>query len=178
MHICSGHPHGNFIPYNSIAKRRSGTGRALARDALLFVRCPPWKSRPCPLAPNTPVIRSEPRGFTVIEVLLAVMLLGVGVMALVGTSAMVTRMIGKGQQYTVVSHRARDRFERLRQAATSTAVACASPAFTSGNAVSGGITERWMVPLTGRERRVAVYLTYRTVQGLRADTMSASILCP
>ena len=34
------------------------------------------------------------RGFTIIEVMLAVVLLTIGAMALVGSSALVTRMIG------------------------------------------------------------------------------------
>lgn len=119
-----------------------------------------------------------PRGFTLVEVILAVMLLGMGVMALVGSSAMVTRMIGSGQQYSAVSQRARNRFEWLRQIAASTPLACTAPGFGSGSAVSGGITERWVVPAAGTERRVVVSLTYRTALGVRADTVSASLLCP
>jgi prepilin-type N-terminal cleavage/methylation domain-containing protein len=41
--------------------------------------------------------QSRERGFTIAEVMIAVVLLSFGVMALVGSSAMVTRMIGKGR---------------------------------------------------------------------------------
>jgi prepilin-type N-terminal cleavage/methylation domain-containing protein len=118
------------------------------------------------------------RGFTLVEVLLAVVLLGIGVMALVGSSAMVTRMIGKGSQYTLVSQRASARFERLRQIAASTSPPCTSGSFASGSAAAlNGISESWVVQTSGSERLVTVYLTYGTVKGTRADTVSATILC-
>ena len=40
------------------------------------------------------------RGFTLIEVMLSVVLLTVGVMALVSSSAMTARMIGRGKSST------------------------------------------------------------------------------
>ena len=43
------------------------------------------------------VHRSEP-GFTLVEVAIALVVLAVGVLALAGSSAMVTRMIGHGRQ--------------------------------------------------------------------------------
>ena len=44
--------------------------------------------------------RGQRAGFTIIEVMIAIVVLGVGVMALVGSSAMVTRMIGAGRTST------------------------------------------------------------------------------
>jgi prepilin-type N-terminal cleavage/methylation domain-containing protein len=117
------------------------------------------------------------RGFTLVEVVLAVMLLGIGVMALLMSSAMVTRMIGEGRQYTLVSQRASARFERLRQMAASTAAPCTAPAFKTDSAVVSGIHERWVVPASGAERVVTVYLRYARVKGPRVDTVSATILC-
>ena len=43
---------------------------------------------------------SNQRGFTIVEVLVAVMVLAVGVIALVGSSATITRMIGRGRHDT------------------------------------------------------------------------------
>jgi len=40
--------------------------------------------------------RTSERGFTLIEIMLAVVVLSVGVMALVRSSALATRMIGRG----------------------------------------------------------------------------------
>ena len=124
------------------------------------------------------MIHSHARsGFTLVEVILAIILLSVGVMALAGTSAMVTRMIGSGHQYGVVSQRASARIDRLRQAAASTAPPCISPAFASDSASGGGIGERWTVPPTGVVRPVTVIVSYRTAGGPRSDTTAATILC-
>ncbi|MBA3344628.1 MAG: prepilin-type N-terminal cleavage/methylation domain-containing protein, partial [Gemmatimonadales bacterium] len=42
-------------------------------------------------------MKRAPAGFTLVEVLVAVVVLGVGIVALAGASAMATRMIGQGQ---------------------------------------------------------------------------------
>jgi hypothetical protein len=77
-----------------------------------------------------------------------------------------------------VSQRASARFERLRQIAASTAAPCTAGTFkTDSVAGPNGIRERWVVPANGTERLVTVYLTYGTVKGTRADTVSATILC-
>ena len=46
------------------------------------------------------------QGFTIIEVLVAVLVLTVGVTALVGSAGMVTRMIGQGKRTTQATQRA------------------------------------------------------------------------
>ena len=61
------------------------------------------------------------RGFTLVEVLVALVLLTVGVMALLGSSAMVSRMIGKGRGSTIAVQVATARLERLRRIAASIA---------------------------------------------------------
>ena len=55
-------------------------------------------------------MRSE-QGFTIIEILLAVVVLSVGVMALVGSSALATRMIGRGNMSSRVTQVANARAE-------------------------------------------------------------------
>ena len=70
------------------------------------------------------------RAFTLVEVMVAVILLTVGVLALVGSSAMVSRMIGKGRGATVAAQVATARLEQLRRIAASTAPRCTSPRFS------------------------------------------------
>ena len=106
--------------------------------------------------------------FTLIEVLVAVLVLGVGIIALVGTSAGVTRMIGRGKIETRAAQAASSRMETLRLAAYATSPRCSNPGFRSGGPVlSGGMTESWRVPPTGRVRKVRVTVTYLTVRGSR-----------
>jgi Tfp pilus assembly protein PilV len=119
------------------------------------------------------------QGFTIVEVVVAVLLLTTGVMALVGSSAMVTRMIGHGRESTLVGQVATARAERLRQVATSTAVPCTAPAFKSDSApAAGGIAEKWvLLPAAGVTSTFRMTFTYRTSRGSRTDTMLTTVLC-
>ena len=117
-------------------------------------------------------------GFTLAEVLVAVLVLGVGVVALVGTSATVTRMIGRGKVETRAALAASRRMETLRLAAYATSPRCTGSGFASGGPVlSGGMTESWLVPPTGRVRKVRVTVTYLTVRGSREATLETALTC-
>src|SRR2546428_13720598 len=52
-------------------------------------------------------------GFTIIEIIIAIMVLTVGLLALVTTAALVTRMIARGQRSAVASMYAAQRAERM-----------------------------------------------------------------
>jgi prepilin-type N-terminal cleavage/methylation domain-containing protein len=121
----------------------------------------------------------QEQGFTIVEVMLAVVLLAIGVMALVGSSAMVTRMIGRGRESTTVGQIATARAERLRQIAAATSPACGSAQLVNGTSNPGsGITERWELgPAGGRTRNVLLMYTYRAARTIRTDTMSLTLLC-
>jgi prepilin-type N-terminal cleavage/methylation domain-containing protein len=121
-------------------------------------------------------------GFTLTEVLVAVLVLGVGIVALVGTSGTVTRMIGRGKVETRAAQAASRRMETLRLAAYATSPRCTDPAFASGGPVlspvlSGGMTESWLVPPTGRVRKVRVTVTYLTVRGSREAILETALTC-
>ena len=117
-------------------------------------------------------------GFTLIEVLVAILVLGVGVVALVGTSAGVTRMIGRGKIETRAAQAASSRMETLRLAAYATSPRCTDPGFASGGPVlSGGMTESWLVPPTGRVRKVRVTVTYLTARGSREAILETALTC-
>ena len=116
-------------------------------------------------------------GFTLVEVLVAVVVLGIGVTALVGSSAMVTRMIGRGQMETRAAQLAAKRLETLRRTAYSTSPACTSGALADGGPVtSQGVTESWQVdgadPLT-----LTVTVSYKTAHGTHSDVLATLIKC-
>jgi Tfp pilus assembly protein PilV len=57
------------------------------------------------------------QGFTIIEIIIAILVLTVGVLGMVTTAALVTRMIARGQRSATASAFASRRLERLRVAA-------------------------------------------------------------
>lgn len=117
-------------------------------------------------------------GFTIVEVLAAITILGVGVLATGGSAAFVTRMIGEGKQATRMAVMAWQRLEALRLAAYSTIPPCTAPRFTSGGPIiSTGITEIWFVPAVGSVRAVSVALSRPTARGSRSTVLRTRIAC-
>ena len=117
-------------------------------------------------------------GFTLAEVLVAIVVLGIGIVALVGSSAMVTRMIGRGKVETRAAQTASRRIEKLRLAAYSTTPRCTAASFANGGPVTtNGVTESWTVPVAGKVRSVQVNVTYRTVRGARTASLQTRIEC-
>jgi Tfp pilus assembly protein PilV len=117
-------------------------------------------------------------GFTLVEALVAVVVLGVGIIALVSASASITRMIGRGKMETRAAQVASNRMAILRSAAWSTSPRCQSTALVSGGPVlSGGVTERWEVSAPDSVRQVTISVTYLTVRGLRTAKLESSIAC-
>lgn len=122
----------------------------------------------------------ERRGFTTAEVLVAIIVLSVGVMALVGSSAMATRMVGRGRVSTLAGQVVTARVERMRQIAASTPTPCTSALWKTDSAVSadGAINEKWTVmDNSGHARRVRITLRYPVARGVAVDTVLTRILC-
>jgi prepilin-type N-terminal cleavage/methylation domain-containing protein len=123
-------------------------------------------------------VKRSTSGFTIVEVLVAIIVLSIGLIALVGSSAMVTRMIGRGKVETRVAQAASQRIEALRLAAYSTSPRCTAGAFANGGPItSNGLTESWTVPAAGKVRNVQVNITYRTVRGTRTANLQTRIEC-
>ena len=123
-------------------------------------------------------MKQSSAGFSLVEVLVAIVVLGVGIVALVGSSAMVTRMIGRGKVETRAAQVASGRLETLRMAAYSTSPRCTAVGFANGGPVTtSNVTESWVVPTVGKVRSVQVNVTYRTVQGTRTASLQTRIEC-
>ena len=116
-------------------------------------------------------------GFTIAEVIIAVVLLSFGVMALVGSSALVTRMIGKGRQATQTVQIATTQVETLRQLAAATSPACTHASFKTDSVTSGNVKTKWVVPASGSARTVVLSVSYPTPRGAVRDTTRTTILC-
>ncbi|HEX9703928.1 MAG TPA: prepilin-type N-terminal cleavage/methylation domain-containing protein [Gemmatimonadales bacterium] len=116
------------------------------------------------------------RGFTIVEVLIAIIVLTVGLLGLMGTSALVTRMVARGQRSALAGIHASERFEQLR------ATACKARAAGSETFYRGGVAvarNEWTWSTAGTDMfRLSLKTTYVTTQGRqRADSTEATISC-
>ncbi len=126
---------------------------------------------------TTATLRSE-RGFTIVEVLIAIIVLTVGLLGLMGTSALVTRMIARGQRSAVASIYAADRFEQLRATGCITR-SNGTETFYRGSTTVGRNDWTWAaVGGTTDMYRLTVQTTYTTTQGRqRTENMETTISC-
>ncbi len=119
-------------------------------------------------------MRAE-RGFTIIEVLIAVLILTVGLLGLVSSGALVTRMIGEGNRFTEASTVANRRFEIFRSQWPMTSCAGAS----NGSTTTLGFSVSWTVTSVsaGKARQVQLVLSSPTARGTRTYTFYRTIPC-
>ena len=112
------------------------------------------------------------RGFTIVEVLVAVMILSVGLMGLVTTAGLVTRMIAQGQRSTEAATLANERIELLR------AQGC--PAAATGSETRGAYTINWRVVAMAspKGRTIQVRVVSPTGRGTRSDNFQTVHFCP
>ena len=121
-------------------------------------------------------MRRARSGFTLVEVLVAVTILGVGVVALAGSTATVTRMIGRGKIQTRAAQLATQRLEMLRLTAYSATPRCTGLA-SGGPQTTDKITVSWTVAVNGSGRNLTVSSAYATPRGTRTEVLTTYIEC-
>ncbi len=110
-------------------------------------------------------------GFTIIEVIVAILILTVGLVALASTAGLVTRMIGQSKRFEAAAELAAERIELIR-------ADTACPSLGSGSATSGANTVAWSVTSFGRGEQIQVIVTWPVSAGnSRADTFNAFYSC-
>lgn len=116
-------------------------------------------------------------GFTVAEVLVAVVVFTVGVLALVGAAAATSRMVARGRYATVGAAVLAGRIEELHRIAAATVPACSAPEWRSDSASESGVSLRWdVLDAAGASRRLRLVL--RHPARASADTVMTAVLCP
>lgn len=118
------------------------------------------------------------RGFTIIEIIIAIVVLTVGILGMVTTAALVTRMIARGQRSADASAFAARRLERLRPAACIDAqrVAGTDTLYRGSNWVA---INRWSFTDAGNGNyRLKIVTTSKTIKDrMRADSTETTIPC-
>jgi len=129
------------------------------------------------------------KGFTIIEVLIAIIVLTVGILALVSTAALVTRMIARGQRSADASAFMARRVERLRSMASGLQIVagvpqCALPLpgadtlYRGSNWVAFNTWTVTLVPGQAQNYRIKVVSTYKTIKNrVRRDSMETTFSC-
>jgi type II secretory pathway pseudopilin PulG len=121
---------------------------------------------------------SRRSGFTIVESLIAAIVLSVGVLALVGSSALSSRMLGRGAASTRAGLIAATRIERLRQIAFSTVPPCSGAGWSGGSAGGPDLAESWeLLDAAGPVRRVRIVVRSPHPGGISSDTVIAGFLC-
>ena len=115
-------------------------------------------------------------GFTLVEVLVAVTILAVGVVAMAGAAGTVTRMIGRGKIDTRAAQLATQQVENLRRIAYSTAPRCTALA-NGGPQLTDHVSLSWTVEVNGTGRTVTVSASYATARGTRTEMLTTYIEC-
>ena len=115
------------------------------------------------------------RGSALVELLLALIVFAVGVLALAGTSALSIRMLTEGRLRSRAAWLASDRLEVLRKAAVETPN-CAALLSGSASAPTGEL-EQWVVAGTGALREVTLSVSYGPAAASHADTLRGLLSC-
>jgi prepilin-type N-terminal cleavage/methylation domain-containing protein len=121
-------------------------------------------------APATQIGAVRTLGFTLVEVVVAVVVLAVGLLALAGTSGAIARMAGLARQAGASAVLAESRLERLR------AAPCAIGA-VAGSAFAGAYREQWTAAPDGAGRALRVIVSYEDGRRARADTYETRSTC-
>lgn len=114
-------------------------------------------------------VQSSRRGYTIIELLIAIMIFTVGLLAMAGTASLIMMTISGSQTRTIAAAVAESRFDRMR------AQGCA--AHTSGTAVTRGIREDWSVKTLARADDVTVVVTMLSNHRVRTQSYRSYIPC-
>jgi prepilin-type N-terminal cleavage/methylation domain-containing protein len=112
-------------------------------------------------------------GFTLVEMMVAVVILATGLLGLTTTSAYVLRMVSGGQQQTIAASVVQSRLESLRSLPCATIVAAGTTTTTTR-----GVKEQWKPTTTTNQVLFVEYNVKYSVAGSKRDqTYTLTIPC-
>ena len=115
------------------------------------------------------MIHARRSGYTLVEVIVALMLFTVGALALMSTSTLLAIQLGNDARRERAARIAASRLEVLR-------AGCSA---ASGSEQVADVTSSWSITPTGaNDLSIVETVSYRTLNGSRADTVRALVSCP
>ena len=116
-------------------------------------------------------------GFTLLEVLVALIVLTVGLLGVAGTLEPTAALAREGKAHGRAALIMANRLDALRTEVRRGAPACPVPA---GGSVRhpGGITERWSASDQGGVIGVSIIADFADRRGAHADTVVSALACP
>jgi prepilin-type N-terminal cleavage/methylation domain-containing protein len=122
---------------------------------------------------RTHTTRKERRGVTLVELLVAMTILSVGLLAIVGSSGAIARGLGEARTDNLAAYAAESRLELL------SGTACTSLTLGSVTEVTvRGVTERYVVTDAGNSTRLIIdSVSWNTRRGTRRQAFTTLIPC-
>jgi len=121
--------------------------------------------------------RSARSGFTIIEVLIAIIMLTIGVLALASSSGSITRMMHFAQAKTDASALAQSALDSMRYEANRTTPRCTNLVSGTVGSHKRGFTASVGVTTVGNLRDIVVIVNYRVGTQAKTDIVSSSLFC-
>lgn len=120
---------------------------------------------------------SKRTGFTLVEVIVAIVVFGIGVLALASTSGVVVRMMTGGERAEIGTGFGADRLERLRLTGCTSQVAGVDTLFRGAG--NWAAINTWAFTNAGNSTwRIAVSSRYKTTKGqTRTEILGTTISC-
>lgn len=128
------------------------------------------------------MIVTDRRGFTIPEVLVAMMILSIGILAMMGTSAATTKLISRGRRVTIATQVAESVMDSLRLKSNEDLVTCTDLASNATGYSQQGVRVTWDIGArtamgqTGA-RVVTVVISYAGNQATTTDTLISVFRC-
>ena len=117
------------------------------------------------------------QGFTLLEVMVASMVVTVGVGALLGTTALTIRMVVRGRQSARQLEAGTAQLETLRAQAASAPADC-SGLLEGADSSGDGTVRRWRIEPAGALQEASVVVSVPVPGGRATDTLTALLWCP
>jgi prepilin-type N-terminal cleavage/methylation domain-containing protein len=108
-------------------------------------------------------------GYTIVELLVAIMIFTIGLLAMAGTASLIMMTLAGSQTRSIAASVAESRFDRLR------AQTCGAHA--SGYAVTRGLREDWSVQPLARADDVSVVVTMVSNHRTRTQAFRSYLPC-